>query len=172
MTASPSPEPTADAAAPHKRHIIGGLLPFIGVILFAIATISQFAGGAGEDWGPVLVQNAVTYLIGWAMLGAGISHIFFGKKISQTIGFAKSPYELEVGFADLAMGIVGVIASYYGQDFWLAIILASSIYRVGCGFGHIRSMVQERNFAANNTGILVINFVVPAFLLFAYFTWA
>lgn len=116
--------------------------------------------------------NAVTYLIGYAMLGAGIAHLFFGRSIAKTIGFEKSPYELEVGFADLAMGIVGIMAASFGQEFWLAIIYASSIYRVGCGIGHIGSMIRSRNFAPNNTSILFINFAVPAFLLFAYYTWA
>jgi hypothetical protein len=157
---------------PAHRHRLMGVLPFIGVILFAAATIAQFAGGAGPDWGPVLVGNAVTYLIGWAMLGAGVSHLLFGRRISQSIGFQKSPYEIEVGYADLAMGIVALMAGAYSTDFTLAIILASSIYRVGCGLGHIRSMRREYNFAINNTAILAINFLVPAFLLFAYYSWA
>ncbi|MCU1514826.1 MAG: hypothetical protein JWO10_1916 [Microbacteriaceae bacterium] len=160
-----------EAALKHKRSFIGGVLPFIGVILFVIVTARQFAAGADANWGPVVVANAVVYLIGYAGVGAGISHIFFGKRISKTIGFAKSPYELEVGFADLAFGIVALMASSFSPEFSLAIILVSSIFRVGCGIGHIRSMIQERNFAPNNTSILFVNFVVPAFLLFAYFTW-
>lgn len=154
------------------KSLAAGLLPLIGVILFVIATIVQFSSGAGGDWGPTVVVNAVVYMIGWAGVGAGISHIFFGQHISQTIGFDISPYELEVGFADFAMGVVGVMAASFSKDYWLAIILVSSIFRVGCGFGHIRSMVRSRNFAINNTAILFTNFVVPAFLLFAYFTWA
>ncbi|KQR26275.1 DUF6790 family protein [Microbacterium sp. Leaf151] len=164
--------PTPTRTTPHRRRILGGLLPFIGVILFVIATVAQFAGGAGENWGPTLVTNAVVYMIGWAGIGAGISHIFFGNRISKTIGFEKSPYELEVGFADLAFGIAGLIAANFSPDYWLAVILSSSIFRVGCGIGHIRSMIRDKNFAINNTAILFVNFVVPAFLLFAFFTWA
>lgn len=122
--------------------------------------------------GPQLVANAVTYMIGWAGVGAGISHLFFGNKISKTIGFEKSPYELEVGFADLSMGIVALMAANYSIELTLAVILVSSIFRVGCGIGHIRSMIKDRNFAVNNTLILVTNFLVPAFLIFAYYTWA
>jgi hypothetical protein len=169
-TRTPSTETTLEPS-PH-RSIVGGLLPLIGVFLFIIATIMQFATGAGADWRPTLVENAVVYMIGWAGIGAGISHIFFGRRISRTIGFAKSPYELEVGFADLAMGIVGVIAASFSPDYWLAIILVSSIFRVGCGIGHIRSMIEDRNFAINNTAILFTNFVVPVFLLVAFFAWA
>lgn len=158
---------------PHaKRSLAGGVLPLIGTILFVVVTILQFANGAGEHWGPVLVTNAVTFMVGWAGIGAGISHLFFGNRISKTIGFEKSPYELEVGFADLAFGIVGVLAASYSLEFALAVILMSSIYRVGCGIGHILSMIKNRNFAVNNTLILFTNFVVPAFLIFAYYSWA
>ena len=155
-----------------RRHaLIGGLLPFIGVILFIIVTAVQIAGGLETGWQKVMVGNAVAYLIGWAMLGAGIAHLFFGKRISRTIGFQADRYEFEVGSADFAMGLVALLAASYVPEFSWAIILASSIYRVLCGVGHIRSMIQDRNFAPNNTSILFLNFVVPAFLVYAYLTW-
>ena len=77
-----------------------------------------------------------------------------------------------VGFADLAYGIAGVIAASFSPDYWFAVILISSIFRVGCGIGHIRSIIRDKNYAINNTAILFVNFVVPAFLIFAYLTWA
>lgn len=171
-TTTPAPSQTSQTPPAPKKHFIGGVLPFIGVILFTIVTIIQFVSPHTGDQGPIVVHNAVTYLIGWAGLGAGIAHLFFGKRISSTIGFEKSPYEFEVGFADLAFGIVGLMAASFSMEFSLAVILVSSIYRVGCGFGHIRSMIVSRNFAPNNTTILFTNFVVPAFLLIAYFAWA
>jgi hypothetical protein len=172
MTTTLESPATETAATNPRRFHIGSVLPYLGIILFVGATVQQFAAGAGPHWGPTLVGNAVTYLIGYAGVGAGISHIFFGKKISRTIGFAQSPYELEVGFADLSFGIVALMAASFSPEFSLAVILLSSIYRVGCGIGHIRSMIKDRNFAINNTLILVVNFVVPAFLVFAYYSWA
>lgn len=164
-------ESTRTVQTPPSRRgsVVGGLLPVIGVILFVGATILQFAGGARDDWGQTFLANAIVYLIGWAGVGAGISHIFFGRRISHTIGFDKSPYELEVGFADLAMGIVALLASGYGPDFALAVILINTIFRVGCGIGHIRSMIRDRNFAINNTAILFIDFAVPTFLVATYY---
>ena len=169
MTLDPQNDVQPEPASPRRKSIIGGILPFIGVILFLGATVIQFASGAGTNWGPTFLANAVTYLIGWAGIGAGISHVFFGGKISNSIGFRKSPYELEVGFASFGTGITALLASNYTPEFSLAVILVSSIFRIGCGFGHIRSMIVDRNFAINNTAILFINFVVPAFLLVTYF---
>ena len=68
------------------------------------------------------------------------------------------------------MGIVALLASGYGPDFALAVILINAIFRVGCGIGHIRSMIRDRNFAINNTAILFIDFVVPAFLIATYYS--
>lgn len=149
-----------------------GFLPFIGVILFIISIVPIFFGDYQGDWRKDVLLNAVVYMIGWAGVGAGISHIFFGKKISKSIGFDSDPYELEVGFADLSFGIVALLAPHFSTDYWFAIILVSSMYRVGCGIGHIKQIIQTKNYAVNNTVILFTNFVVPAFLLTAYLLWA
>jgi hypothetical protein len=167
-----STEPAASAAATaRKPHIAGALLPFIGVFLFAIATIKQVAEGLVPGWQTVMIANGVTYLVGWSLLGAGISHLFFGRRISSTIGFAPTEYQFEVGAADVAMGAAALMATSYGPDYWWAVILISSIFRVICGVGHIRSMIRDRNFAPNNTTILLVNFGVPAFLILSFLAW-
>ncbi len=165
-------EPTMVGEAGVKRpHIVGGLLPFIGVFLFAIATIRQYAEGLLPGWQTAMIGNGVIYLVGWSLFGAGISHLFFGRRISTTIGFAPTEYQFEVGAADLAMGAAALMASSYGPDYWWAVILISSIFRVVCGIGHIRSMIRDRNFAPNNSTILLVNFGVPAFLILGFLTW-
>lgn len=167
--AAPSRTPAAPGSRVH--HVVGGLLPFIGVFLFLGATAVQLAGGLEPGWQQETFRNAVAYLVGWAMVGAGISHLFFGRRISQSIGFTADRYEFEVGAADFAMGLVALLAASYAPEFAWAIVLASSIYRVLCGVGHIRSMIRDRNFAPNNTSILFVNFVVPAFLVWACVSW-
>lgn len=164
-----------DDTAPHptrrRSSLWLGLLPFIGVILFLVTAVPVLAS-RDDDWQRTLLVNAVVYMIGWAGIGAGISHLFFSDSISRSIGFEKSPFEVEVGFAGLAFGVTGVLAGSFEKEYWLAIIIASSVYRVGCGLGHVRSIVRSRNYAINNTAILIIDFVVPAFLVAAYLAWS
>jgi hypothetical protein len=172
---APAPEPATSAPEPARRRkprLLLGLLPFIGVILFAVSAVQTVTGGRPADWQHQLALAAVVYLIGWAALGAGISHIFFGKAISRSIGFARSPFELEVGFANLGFGVAALMAGSFQKEYWLAIIVANSIFRVGCGVGHIKQIIMDRNFAINNTAILFLNLVVPAFLVFTYLAWA
>jgi hypothetical protein len=156
--------------AERRGHRGLAVLPFIGVILFAIASVPVLADRA-SGWQQDLLENGVVFLIGWAGIGAGISHLLFGRKTAASIGWAPSPFETEVGFADLAMGIAGVMAAGRPPSYWLAVILVSGIFRFGCGIGHVRQMIRMRDFAPNNTGILLIDFGVPAFLALGYLAW-
>jgi hypothetical protein len=158
--------------AEKKSDLWLGILPFIGALLFLIdLCVIRSGPETGNALHRHIVQAGVTFMVGWAGVGAGVAHIFFGKQISKSIGFEHNPYEFEVGVADLAMGIVGLMASAYSPAFWLAVIWVSSLFRVGCGIGHVREIVMRRNYAVNNTVILFINFGVPAFLLWAYYAW-
>jgi hypothetical protein len=149
-----------------------GLLPFIGLILYLFHIGWALITGATDGWPRDLVEFGVYYLIGWAAIGGGISHIFFSRKISASIGWSRSPFETEIGLANLGFGIAGVLALSYGPEFWWAIIVANSVFRVGAGFVHIRSMMRDKNFAVNNTSILLLDFGVPAYLVISYLAWA
>ena len=175
---SPSRHPDAPAsdssttrAATNRSNPLFGVLPFIGVILFVISAISVVGSGS-STWERDLLTNAVVYLIGWAGIGGGISHIFFGPKIAASIGWKWSPFELEIGLSNLGFGVAAVLAGSFTPEYSLALIIANSIFRVGAGIGHIRSMITDRNFAINNTAILFVDFLVPAFLFWAYFAWS
>lgn len=169
MTITTSSPTTSTPPAKQRRRGLG-VLPFIGLTLFTISAI-PILRDPGNNWRQELLENGVVFLVGWAGIGAGISHIFFAKKTAASIGWAPSPFEAEVGFADLAMGIAGVMAANQSTDYWLAVIVISSIFRVGCGTGHVRQMIRQRDFAPNNTAVLAIDFGVPLFLGLAYLAW-
>jgi len=147
-----------------------GVLPFLGIILFVIASFPLLSG-SHTDWRHQLLLNGITYMIGWAGIGTGISHVFFGDKISKSIGFEQNMFETEVGYISLSLGIVALLASSHSTQYWLAIILASSLYRLMCGYLHIQEIIKKKNYAINNTAILVIDIIVPIFLLLAYRAW-
>ena len=171
---SPSAVRPADEVRPHTgtSHPLLGVLPFIGVILFAIDVGQVLFFDHGGDWRHSLFQSAVVNMIGWAGIGAAVSHIVFGRQTAKSIGWETSPFQFEVGLVGLATGIAALMTTGQPVAFALAVIVISGIFRAGCGLGHIREMVRNHNFAVNNTRILLIDFVVPAFLLWTYFAWA
>ncbi len=74
-------------------------------------------------------------------------------EIARKIGWQPgSPFQFEVGLGDLSWGVCGVLCIWLRQGFWTATGIGSSVFLLGCAFGHIRQMIQEGNMAIYNAG--------------------
>jgi disulfide bond formation protein DsbB len=91
--------------------------------------------------------------IGFAGLWAGIYHVFFPTIAAAHIGWQLSPFQFEVGMADLAIGITGCIAFWCDLSFKAAIVSAGSMFLLGDAVGHVRQMLVAGNFAPGNAGV-------------------
>lgn len=83
-----------------------------------------------------------------------IAHVFFGESSAQFIGWANSPFQLEVGFASLGFAAVGFLAFKGSWDVRLAAILGPTLFMFGAAGGHIYQMLTANNFAAGNEGVM------------------
>ena len=52
------------------------------------------------------------------------AHVFRPVETSASIGWSTSPYEYEVGMADLTVGVLGILCLKFAADFWLATAIA------------------------------------------------
>lgn len=152
---------------------VAAAFPFIGPVLFLIAEAVQLVTSGAGSWRDNLTVNAVTYLIGAPALGAGIAHLFFGPPIAASIGWQPSPFQWEVGAANLGLGIAGLAASYFDREYWLAVIIVAASFLWLAAVGHVREIVAHRNFSVSNAGpILFTDVLIPAFCLLAWFLWS
>src|SRR5580692_5739103 len=112
---------------------------------------------------------ARTYLLYLLFIYVGLmgiltayAHVFRPEQTSASIGWSTSPYEYEVGMADLTVGVLGVLCLWFRGNFWLATAIANAVWLLGDAVGHIRQMLLYGNHAANNSGIfLAAEFVIP-----------
>jgi hypothetical protein len=91
--------------------------------------------------------------IGLTGLWAGAFHIFLPGAASADIGWHASPFEFEVGMADLAIGITACIAFWRDLSFKTAAVLAASVFLLGDAVGHIHQMLAAGNFSPGNAGV-------------------
>ncbi|WP_439029610.1 DUF6790 family protein [Gordonia terrae] len=142
------------------------LVPFVGLVGTVITTGID-ALTPGGDLGRDLLENSVLWMIGVQGWMTGCGHMFFGEPIAESIGWpAKTPWQWEVGLASLATGVLGVIASGFGDEFTLATIIAFAVFYLGAAVGHVREMVTRRNFEPGNAGpIFVFDVLVPVYLI-------
>ena len=113
------------------------------------------------------------YLIYLFMLGVGASglsgffgHVFTPDAVAESIDWPKgSPFQQEMGFANLALGVLGLIAAARRDGFREATVIAVTIVGVGATVVHVIDTLQEGNLAPGNTIQNVANLLKPALLI-------
>jgi hypothetical protein len=110
------------------------------------------------------------YLLGIGVgangLGGFTGHLFASDQVAESIGWpAGNPFQLEVGFANLAIGILGVVAIGRRDGFREATAIAATTFSVGATVVHVLDIVETGNLAPGNTVQNVINLVKPALLI-------
>ena len=121
---------------------------------------------------PLAAPVVVEALFAWFLLfSIGVSffynfvmHTFFGEMSAKFIGWANSPFQLEVGFASLGFAVVGFLAFRRSFDLRLAAVVGPALFLLGAAGGHIYQMVSAGNFAPGNAGIIFYtDILIPAF---------
>jgi hypothetical protein len=143
---------------------------YLGLIGFGVATIVQFLSHGDADWERRMLENGLFWLVGVQGFVFASGHLFFADRVADSIGWPPgNPFQFEVGLANLALGVLGVFAPGQDRDWWLATVLAFSVFYLGAAAGHVKEAVTERNFAPGNIGgAFVFDVAAPVLLIVLY----
>jgi uncharacterized protein DUF6790 len=113
-----------------------------------------------------LLRYLFLFPLGLLGLWAFIGHVFFAGQSAASIGWAPSPFQYEVGVANLGLGLASLYVAFRGFEARLAVAVAAACFLIGAGFGHIRDIVVAGNLAPGNAGpIMVTDFLTPIAIL-------
>lgn len=146
------------------------LITWIIGILTGIATILFHPG----NWTFTSVcHNLLFYQMTVTLTLSGIisfiGHVFKSDSVAESIGWAKgSPFQKELGFAELGYALVGIMCIFYGRDFWLAAIVLTSPLYLLAGINHIKEMIVEKNYASHNTWTIIPDLLMPVSWVLLY----
>ncbi|MGE3953959.1 MAG: DUF6790 family protein [Parachlamydiales bacterium] len=145
------------------------------ILVFALITGSVHLILAKRPYPPGRVWEVYLlsffFWIGIDCLVSAFGHIYPPQAayLAEQIGFAPSFFQYEVGIANLAVGVLCLMALGIRDHFWLATVVALSIWYLGDGVGHIIQLTAFDNHAPGNAGApLVLDFLLPAITLLLY----
>ena len=119
-------------------------------------------------------QQALDLLLRWSFgVAVGLvgvfnflGHTFEARQVAEQIGFPPgNPFQWEVAWANLGIGVMGLIA-IVRRDFWWPAAIMSAIFSWGAAWGHIYQLVVNGNHHPYNAGsILYFAILLPLAIL-------
>ena len=127
----------------------------IGLIAAGLSLINKPKPLRIDEVGEALLSYYLLFPIGINNLINFVFHVFFGDISAKFIGWENSPFQAEVGFASLGVGIAGVIAFKASLPFRFATLIPPSAFALGAAGGHIYQMIVAQNFSPGNVGLVL-----------------
>ena len=128
--------------------VLGNLPAFLFVAALIIAALTHAPANTAERYLAWLLLLPV----GGSGLWAAVFHLFFPDVAARMIGWEPSPFQFEVGMADLAIGATAVLSFWRDLSFKGAIVMVNAIFLLGDAYGHVKQMIVAGNFAPGNAG--------------------
>jgi hypothetical protein len=135
----------------------------IGLVVSGIAIARMPAPRTRAAVYESLLRWFLFFSIGCSMLYNFVMHVFFHEMTAKIIGWADSPFQIEVGLASLGFAVVGFIAFRGDWQVRLAALAGPACFLVGAGIGHVYQIATTHNMAPGNAGaVLYTDFLIPA----------
>ena len=145
--------------------LIAFILSHLPIILFGAALLVAGWRRDGRSAPRRLLDWLLLLSVGVETLWAGLFHVFATQVAAASIGWQVSPFQFEVGVADIAIGLVAIIAFWRSLAFKSAVVGYITLFYAGVAIGHVQQAIQAQNFAPNNFGVLLVLTIVKAVIL-------
>jgi hypothetical protein len=132
---------------------IAFVLRNLPVFLFVAALVFAWLGRSNAPIAERLLGWILLLPLGVSGIWAAVFHLFFPEVAAADIGWDPSPFQFEVGMADLAMGVTACISFWRSLDFKAGVVIVNAIFLLGDAIGHVRQMIAEDDFAPGNAGV-------------------
>jgi hypothetical protein len=125
---------------------------FVYSILRLIIAIGQVGLDKSSRSRERKIETFLLYLFGIGVSGSGIGgffgHFFISDSVAKSIGRPTgNPFQLEVGFANLGLGILGIVAMGRRDGFREATVIAVTVFGVGATMVHVSDIIETGNLA-------------------------
>ncbi len=141
----------------------------LGIVAGFIAVLCSPEGITIAAASETLLFYQLTITVTLSGLIGFIGHVLRSDMVAESIGWEKgSPFQKELGFAELGYAIAGFLCLFFGREFWLAVIVLISPLYLLAGMNHLKELIIWKNKAPNNIWAILPDILLPTtwFLLF------
>ncbi len=124
-----------------------------------------------DRWAEASLLWIAFWVLGIGGVYGFVAHLAFGPFIAEQIGWSNSPFQNEVAYANLTIGLLGLTSFWYRRrDYLLAAMVGYCSWFFADGVGHVASLLVDSNTAPSNAGsVLYTDLLTP--LLVVLLLW-
>ncbi|MET0744718.1 MAG: DUF6790 family protein [Microvirga sp.] len=141
------------------------ILTNVPAILFVAALLIAWLSHTPASGPERFLAWLLLLTVGVESLWAGVYHVFFPATAAAFIGWQVSPFQFEIGVADLAIGATAVVSFWRGLEFKSAVVCYTILFYAGVAVGHVRQAWAAGDAAPGNFGLLLLMTLVKIVLL-------
>jgi hypothetical protein len=155
------------------EQVISGFLHNFGFIMVIVAVaIAAVRAALGKPFAEELLRWSLLLPAGANGLFTAATHIMMPAYCAEQIGWPDSPFQYEVGIADLTIGVLGVLGFWGNFSFRLAATIAAVMLYGGDAIGHVYQMIAAKNFEPGNAGSWFwMDILLPLILVISFFVY-
>jgi predicted membrane protein len=122
----------------------------------------------------IFLRSYLLWAVGIGQILNFVMHSFFGDYAARTIGWAQSPFQLELAFSSLGLGVAAIVLHGRTRELisQLTPVLMFAIFGYGAAGGHIYQQLVHHDHAVNNGGLLLAMDVVIPTIGLLFVLWA
>jgi hypothetical protein len=145
----------------------------VGLIVAGVKILRHRRGRSPVTTSGLLLNSFVFWAIGVAQVVNFVMHSVFGDYAAKTIGWAQSPFQLELALSSLGIGVAAFILASPRSAFRgkVALVVATVIFGWGAALGHVYQILVNHDYAVNNTGLLLFSDVAINAIGLAFVIW-
>lgn len=149
---------------------IAFVLSNFDLVMFDVAVIfiilHRILVGKRVPESEIVYRWVAVFALGFTAIYAFVMHVFFAKIAATTIGWQISPFQFEVGIANLAIGVLGILSFRASYGFRLATVIGATLWLWGDAIGHLYQLIKAQNYSIGNAGTWFwMDLIIPLILI-------
>ena len=116
----------------------------------------------------VILLYILFFYVGVGGILGAMAHTLWARETAIGIGWQPgSPFQFEIGMANLAFGVLGILCIWQRGKFWTATGIGVAVLFLGCTYGHVKDIIVHQNYAPYNAGVGIFfnDAVIPVIIL-------
>ncbi len=150
-------------------NMVLSLLLFVVSVLFPFFQILFADKRLPLNMSELIMKHALFFNVGCLFIMGAAGQFMYAPEISACLGWSWSPFQYELAFSELCIGILGLLSPIFNKDFWLATTISAVVWLAGSVGIHFYYLLVEGNQSILNASFVIAwNIFVALWVIACY----